>query len=272
MKKNGFSLIEVMIVAAIFGFISLAIGKLIIEQQKSITYFEERMEKIQLTRTLETILSDQQACHHSLSGLQIPNQNATIQIANLKDNLGRAVVRSNQKDGRLNIGQITLINQTLVAPLTSGLVDIIVPVNRTGTGGGPSHFKPLQHKVRVRVNSSNVVIGCASNNGVEVIEAGGPADGQTGHQACQAIGKTCSYLIGFSNITGDMNCPSATHCMRVCMTWYNQSLPGVPNSNIGVGTTQHNNIHSCDARVGFYTTYNHPGVVICGTYFSAICQ
>jgi hypothetical protein len=223
-------------------------------------------------RTIETILSDQQSCQHSLSNIQIPNQGATVPIANLKDNLGSPLVTSNQKYGRLNIGQIALLNQTLVPPLTTGLVDVVVPITRTGIGGGPSHFKPLQHKARVRVNGSGVVIGCSSNNGIEVIEAGGPSDGQTGHQACQAIGKSCSHILSFTTITADVNCPSAEHCMRVCMTWYNQSLLGVPNSTAGVGTAQHNNIHSCDARVGFYTTYLHVGVVECGGYFSAVCQ
>jgi len=89
--------------------------------------------------------------------------------------------------------------------------------------------------------------------------------GQTGHQACLSIGKTCQRVISYNYIREDGACTSATHCMRVCMTWYNQNLPGVENGG-------KDNIHSCDALLGDYTTYLHGGVVRCNAHFSAICS
>ena len=93
--------------------------------------------------------------------------------------------------------------------------------------------------------------------------------GQTGTQACAAIGKTCSRVISYNFIKEDVACPGATHCMRVCMTWYNQSLPGVED---GMDGGSKDNIHSCNARLGEYTTYLHAGVVRCNAYFSAVCN
>ena len=106
--------------------------------------------------------------------------------------------------------------------------------------------------------------------GLVVIGAQDGYAGQTGNQACAAIGRTCSRVISYNFIRGDAACPSATHCMRVCMTWYNQSLSGVENGTDA--TSPRDNIHSCDARLGEYTTYLHAGVVRCNAYFSAFCN
>ena len=96
--------------------------------------------------------------------------------------------------------------------------------------------------------------------------------GQTGTQACNAIGKSCSRVISYNFIKASANCPGAEHCMRVCMTWYNQGLPGVEDGQDGVGDGPRDNIHSCNARLGEYTTYLHSGVVRCNAYFSAVCN
>jgi len=104
--------------------------------------------------------------------------------------------------------------------------------------------------------------------GADIIGAQDGYAGQTGYQACNAIGKSCSRVISYNFIKEDANCPGATHCMRVCMIWYNQNLPGVKD---GMAEGK-DNIHSCDAKLGEYTTYLDPGVVRCNAFFSAICN
>jgi len=89
--------------------------------------------------------------------------------------------------------------------------------------------------------------------------------GQTGTQACQKIGLRCSRVVSNNFILQDAGCPGATHCLHICATYYNQGLPGVQNGG------DHDNIHSCNARLGNYTTYLHSGVVRCNAFFSAIC-
>lgn len=267
--ENGVALIQVIMAAAIFSVLSLAMSKLIIEQRQSNAYLEDQLEKIAIIRNLETTLQDGLACQQTLSGLLIRSTGSS-NVSDLKDSHGNVIYNSNSIQGNLRIGQIRVSNQTVPSPNSSGFVNIYIPLSRNRTGGGPSHFKTLEHKIKVTVDSSRRVTNCSTSN-MEVLESGTGYDGQTGHQACSSIGKSCSHIISLSTITDDAGCPGATHCMRVCMTWYNQSLPGIPNT-VSFATSANNNVHNCDARVGFYTSYLHSSVVRCGTYFSAVCM
>jgi hypothetical protein len=102
-------------------------------------------------------------------------------------------------------------------------------------------------------------------DGVKIIGSEDGYAGQTGSQACLAMGKTCQKVISYNYIAEDVGCLGATHCMRICMTFYNQGLAGVDD---GIGK---DNIHSCDALLGEYTTYLQVNVVRCKAHFSVIC-
>lgn len=265
---DGFALIEVIVAATIMAFISLAIGTMILNQQQSSIYIEDQLEKIQLVRNFESILDDGTYCQQTLNGTFIPAAGST-NIPSLKDATGTDVYVSNTVEGNLNIGQIQVSNDTVPGPSSSGFIDVTIPITRVRSGGGPKELKPVVYKVKVTVDAAQLVTRCASE--MQVLESGTAYDGRTGNIACASINKTCAYVLAFSTMQNDTGCPSGTHCMRVCTTWYNQSLPGVPDSSAGVGTSEHNNIHSCEARIGYYLTYVDPGVVNCGTYFSAVC-
>ncbi|MBI4837253.1 MAG: hypothetical protein HY813_02530 [Candidatus Portnoybacteria bacterium] len=90
--------------------------------------------------------------------------------------------------------------------------------------------------------------------------------GWTGSGACASVGKTCDKVISYNYIYVDTACPSGTHCMHVCAAWYATGLPGVTQG------ADHDNIHDCNAYLGWQMTYLHPGIVQCMAYFSAICK
>lgn len=99
------------------------------------------------------------------------------------------------------------------------------------------------------------------------IQPGGlDTPGKTGHQACADLGKLCVSVTSLNTIIHDAGCPGATHCMRICMTTYNQPLPGVTFGGM-MG-----NVHDCSAQLGLFTTYLHVNVVRCAGWFSALCE
>lgn len=141
-------------------------------------------------------------------------------------------------------------------------ISAIASIKSIGSGGGS------QRAIQAAVAAGNVVI-----IGADDTDSGGtPFQGRTGTQACASIGKTCVRTFSYNFIRDDADCAAAgfLHCMRVCATWYNQSLPGVVNV-VDVNKGQ-DNIHSCDAFLGQYTTYLHVGVVRCNAFFSAVCN
>jgi len=89
--------------------------------------------------------------------------------------------------------------------------------------------------------------------------------GQTGNQACQAEGLQCVRVVSHNFIREDANCPGATHCSHICDTEYNTGLQGVVAG-------RHDNIHSCNALLGEYSTYLHVNVLRCNAFFNAICN
>ncbi len=121
-------------------------------------------------------------------------------------------------------------------------------------------------------------LGCtsAASAGMSFVNPDTGYDNMPGTAACAAIGKTCQYMSAHLAIWDDAGCPSTAHCMRVCQTWYNQNLPGVPDRSGGnwsdPGGSGQGNIFSCAAEVGRKTTYLQGGVVRCGGYFTAICM
>lgn len=269
-NQKGFSLIEALIVAAVMATVAITMGTLLIEQRKATAFLEDKVEKIQMTRTIESLLLNNVSCDLNFQGLALPSVGSTLKIGSFKDSSGANIYQSNSVQNFINIGQLELRNVSISAPNTTGTVAFLFPMTRVRSGGGPSTFGTYTSLVSVRVDAANKIISCANTPTLKVLESGDVYDGQTGDAACKSLGMKCAYMQSFNNIQGDLGCPGATHCMRVCMTWYNQSLPAVPNSS-SYATDANNDIHSCSAKIGYYQTYVDPGVVICGAYFSAIC-
>lgn len=162
-KQEGFAIIQVVIAATIFSFLALAMGSLITEQKKSITYMEDQLEKIQLIRNFETILRDGLSCQKTLKDIKV-NRSKKIKVAitGLKDNSGKTIYKSNSSVGNLLTGQIYIKNLSIPGPTSSGFIQVFMPLERKRHGGGPKALRPLEFTLMVTVDGGSKVTDCST--------------------------------------------------------------------------------------------------------------
>lgn len=164
-NENGFLMIQVIIAGTILSIMSLAVGRLISQQWKTTLYLEDKMERLELLRDIEIYVKDGGSCAQTLAGLTIPKIEKTANIASIKDSFGDVVYKSNTVKHALKVGQIKILNLSVVNPNSSGLVEIEVPISRTrdqSGQNGPQIFTPYKSKVSVVVDGSNKISTCSS--------------------------------------------------------------------------------------------------------------
>lgn len=300
-NKNGNSLIQVIVAAGIASIIALGVAQMMSNQNREVKAIGEKLLAKELELQMKNLFANSDYCNCAFNGktfdmtqtppvivaadqftrlkegYSAPTPTCTVAGGDFIPTVGTAVPGSTMTVGSIGLGGLTQVSPGVYK------ADLSVSFNNSIRS-----MKPIKTNVQFSVNiaggsgpTARPFMGCNSNGGstVVVLNPDLTYDGMTGTAACASIGKSCAYITSLNTIWDDAGCPGATHCMRVCMTWYNQSLPGIPNAFFGDWTDpvptpggQSTNIHSCAARVGRYTTYLHGGVVRCGGYFSAICQ
>ena len=159
MDQRGFSLVSVMTSVAIFSVVALAMGQLIIEQQRATAFLQDSFQKIQLSRTIDSLLRNPAACGQSIAGQILLNSGVST-VLHLKDQGGTPLFTSNRLIENLKIGQIYIENETVPGPSSSGFVKLFVPIERTRKGGGPSQLTPFQIRLPVQVNARRRIVQC----------------------------------------------------------------------------------------------------------------
>ncbi len=159
-RPKGFSLIEVVISTTVLSVVMLAVSTLIVQQQKATSQLSDQLNKIEITRNIETILKDGLACQQTLSGVYIP-PSASNNVTHLRDNLGNIIYSSLTNFQNIGIGQISVKNNTVPGPSSSGFVDITVPIRALRSN---IDLKPISLKVNVTVNPSRIVSSCSSTS------------------------------------------------------------------------------------------------------------
>lgn len=283
LETNGSSLIQVMFAAAIMMVIALGLSSMISNQNKEIKAIGEKLLTKELESQMKTMLGSSDYCNCLLRGKTFDIA-ATPPVVVPADQITR--LQSGYSTGPLDALPCTPIATDFISPAGGGVagsnmtvasVDIrnmqlVSPANykadvQVSFSNSVRVLQPIKSSIQFAVDGSGAFVRCSGGaSALTPLNPGAGYDGMTGDAACASIGKRCQYVSSLNTIWHDAGCPGATHCMRVCMTWYNQNLPGVPDV---LGKT---NIHSCAAQVGGFTTYLHPGVVRCGGYFSAFCQ
>jgi prepilin-type N-terminal cleavage/methylation domain-containing protein len=157
-KPNGFTLIEVIISVTLLSFVSLLFADFLFQQKKSIFELEDQLEKVEIVRNLETVFRNGLACQQTIAGAIVPAVGST-NITDIKDNSGAVLYSSNTIVNNLTLGQITLTNDTVPGPSSSGFVDISIPVMRTRPG---TYFRNIDMKINVTVNAARAVTSCSS--------------------------------------------------------------------------------------------------------------
>ncbi len=182
--------------------------------------------------------------------------------------------------------KIEISNQAVY--LFIGMVVVLVlfsVVSAYQSGLGPSVMGHSADEIMVTVGGvekslqealdENIDVRTNGDFNVRIITSGTGHDSETGTQACDSIGKKCVAVISNNFPTDVPYDVSASHYNHVCDAWYGgpSLYLEVPNGDLpGIQEGQDvSNIHSCDAIIGFYTTYLHAGVLRCGAHFSAIC-
>lgn len=224
-NQKGFSLIQVMVAGTIMSLLSLSMASLIADQRTATAQLEDQLEKVQLIRSIESVLGDSLSCQNSLSGVSIPANGGSVNVPSLRDTVGNALVSSNAVEGNLMVGQIILRNSSVGSGVSSGFVDIMVPISRVRKGGGPAEMKPIETRVNVSVNAARNVVGCTGNSvNFNVLNAGviPPSTPQTGVALAAAQPGVICFLAGVDDdSTRAVNFSSAGYYEHKCRVGYN---------------------------------------------------
>tara|TARA_R110002072_G_scaffold64203_6_gene159792 strand:- start:1929 stop:2822 length:894 start_codon:yes stop_codon:yes gene_type:complete len=285
-RNDGFSLIEVMVVAGILGALSYFMMTLIDNQRKASKEIELRFSAIDTTQAIKALLASNDNCQSTFKDISKSDLLSSKAGSSLLTSIslkrttidGQSIVSekymvSNQNSNKSNLRILSydFMLSDLEAPLTSetnqGEITLLVKFDLGN--------RKLVKKVPLflTVDEDGKVQSClASSTGgqspILIIDATADASYKdlTGTQACSRVAKSCQYVIS-QNYAATAN--GAEGISSLCQVNYNRNKltikTGGPLSNI----------HDCDAKLGNIETYsitNDNFQVRCFGVFSAICQ
>lgn len=273
MRNNqyGFSLVQVLIAIAMAGGLSLIILKLQENSGKIIKNAETSQSIQELMAEVTSNLSSTASCSETFQNRIIsptPASIPTLKKVLKRDGSVYTFLEANKEYPEFSVKVENITYSETIDEFLE--LEIHFTKLHAGSIGGKNITKKM--KLNFQKNALNRITSCGASvvGAMQIVPAEKPGvQGKTGDQACQEIGKECLYVTSYNFIKEDAHCMGSNHCMRICTTNYNQSLPGVQNS---VGNSDHDNIHDCTARLGEHTTYLHVSVVRCNAFFSAVCQ
>ncbi len=301
-NSKGNSIIQVLVASAIMLTIALGLANMMVDQNKQAKAFGEKLLTYELQTQMQALFENSNYCNCAFKNKTFDMTQTPPVIVNAHQFSSLSAGYSSPSPTCTSVGGyfIPPIGENIPGSSLNTESIGLEPLNIVTPGVYKANFsvsfnnsiramRPIKTSVQISINmtggagpSARPFLSCStssSGNSLTVLKPDEIYDGMTGNAACASIGKSCSYVSSMNTIWHDVSCPSALHCMRVCMSWYNQSLPGIPNAAGGSGTDpspspngQSTNVHSCAALVGRYTTYLQVGVVRCGGYFSAVCM
>lgn len=279
-KNAGFSLIEALVGISVMSLMSFAMMSSIQTMQKEQRALNEKIETLELDKILSNKMTDGVLCTYVLADpawagfrntniFDSSNSAATIQLTKIPmavstptNLLAQVGQKLTSISSQLSIQKIEI---SKFSPLGSGRYSADVSLYFSNSVRA---MKPAVQYIELQTSGAGVnktITSCNSVASTAAVTSGTGYDGQSGTLACASVGKKCAYVQSDNYIQVDASCPGATHCIHICSTSYNRSLPGVLNG------TDMPSFHSCNAKVGNYCTYLHPGVVQCNATFSAVC-
>lgn len=160
-NQSGMTLIQVMVAATVMSILGFYVSDLILSQTQMVVYLEDQLEKVEIDRNFESILKNHDSCQNTLQGTQLSVSSNTSQpVAGLRDGSGNFIYESNKESGKLALGQMVVVNESVTTPASSGFVNLVLPVSRTRKGQGVSQFRSLEHRVSVVVDNNMRVTSC----------------------------------------------------------------------------------------------------------------
>lgn len=290
-NKKGFSLLEMMIVGGMIAGIGMVVMQLSKNTFSNQSEAFNSADYFGLKAELDSMFSNPFDCTASLTNVTFNGNTIRTVPRNVEIWKGdqfavrtRKVISgtdaNSNKYGKLVIGavQFSMPDYTLGLNFPAGIGqsfkgEIKIEGSKTKLGK-TSPFVAFTKSINVGFNTNSLgvstITGCNGfgKGAIQILASSTGYDGQTGTTACASVGGTCAYVQSHNFIRDDTGCPGVSQCMRICTTWYNQSLPGIANEVVN----GKDNIHPCNAQIGTFTTYLDPGVVRCNAFFHAVCN
>ena len=159
MNQKGFSLIETVATLGVMTIVSLGHLNVMSNMNSSIAYLEDKLEAVDTAREVRMTFTDA-SCTRSVLGLQAPQKGQVIDMADLKTTTAGKPLKTGDQKGQLKIGQIQLKNISIEGNDSSGLAEIIIPLQRKRKGGGPSNFKPIVIPFNMHTDDEGKITHC----------------------------------------------------------------------------------------------------------------
>ena len=266
--SRGFSLVQVLVATGIMGGLALVLMRLQ-DNSSQITKTAEVNQALYIfSQEITSVLTIPKNCTETFKTLVLNETPRNITVIKKVKNNGTPIVMytvgNTYQNNQLKLESIQYVESS------DEFLEVRMKFNKESkqVAGGKSISKVL--KLSFSKDAMNRITQCGGTTqagGLSIISSEEPGmAGKTGHEACEEKGKTCGQVMSYNYIKEENKC--GLHCVRVCATWYNQSLPGVVNG----ASDGRDNLHSCDARLGDYTTYLEPGKLRCNAFFAAVCN
>jgi|GEM_PF-4006154 len=167
-SEKGFSLIEVIMAMTIMAVVSLGFLNMIEGQLQAIAYMEDKMEKVEIERQVRQFISNTANCSSNIKQKITANNNTSYKIqaltpapTALKPN-PPAAFSTDEMIGKLQIGQISFKNKDIAVPNSSGVITLIVPINRQ-SDQGLTEYAPVEIELNATVDNNFQISGCTSS-------------------------------------------------------------------------------------------------------------
>lgn len=304
-NQKGFTLVEVMIAAAIMGAMAMYFTRYFTDLMKQQNTVMTRMEETSLLNDIRLLLMKQDNCTAAFKGIDITYTSDNILPLNdpikhlyrsyklykedeVEEKLvekffvwekGKKEVKYGQKKLKISNYSFKLSkdNYKSLIKFKQGEIEFIVTVDRGQSTYGSeqrSYTLPLE----LALDDSNEITSCSSmgmagtgGGGIVVLDSNKIPTlmGKTGNEACKTKALSCAYVQSTNYLLKSTAGVDTAYYSTVCVSSYNQTLPGIKS---GGGVS---NIHSCEAKLGVYETFQlavGDGIMNCAGTFLAICN
>jgi prepilin-type N-terminal cleavage/methylation domain-containing protein len=165
-SMKGFSLIELLVVTTILGFIAAGISSLLANQMNISVYIDDKASRRDLKVELDRLLSTEASCVATLDALTIPliGVDKDLGVLSIKDQAGNLAFSTNSFEG-LNISNATLRNLDITNTATSGMTELTFNLERQKSRDGRQMLQGLSFKLNTTVDSATrEITNCSTSS------------------------------------------------------------------------------------------------------------
>ncbi|WP_408096736.1 type II secretion system protein [Peredibacter sp. HCB2-198] len=205
-NKQGFSLVELMLVVGGMGALLVLAMNLTSQFHQNQVSSDARFEALEIRRLVTSILFEEGACKNTFEGKRIGD--LITEIKNATPNGGKTVFNvSKMGSSAVKVQSMRLIKAD---PNPDGSPNVVVTIDfEKSKEKDRNHYRPILIPLKVKLNASDVVTTCRVNTDKFVLKTG---DEMTG-------ALTVPNLVSTSGVIATLNLYAANFCTgSVCRT------------------------------------------------------